>query len=237
VYGIQRLLLVVVFSAIVLGMSPPAEAQIYSWRDANGSLVLSDRTPASATDTYRVAHATSVRATRPASSAYAGDYEPLILHHAAANGLRPDLVRAVIQVESGFNPRAVSPKGAMGLMQLMPATAAELGVGNPFSPAANIKGGTLYLRRLLDKFNNNEELALAAYNAGPEAVDRYGRRVPPYRETLNYVRQVKKQTAVSSSSARRVIYKTVQIVDGRRITTYTDTRPSSGQYEIVDTRR
>jgi len=68
-------------------------------------------------------------------------------------------------------------------------------------------------------------------------VDRYGQRVPPYRETLNYVRRVKKQTAVSSSSVRRVIYKTVQVVDGRRITTYTDTRPSSGQYEIVDTRR
>ena len=237
VCGIQRFLIVALFSAVVLGMSPLAEAQIYSWRDANGSLVLSDRVPTSAPDTYLVAHAPSVRATRPASSGYAGDYEPLIVHHAAANNLRPDLVRAVIQVESGFNPRAVSSKGAVGLMQLMPGTAAELGVGNPFNPAENIKGGSAYLRQLLDKFNNNEELALAAYNAGPEAVDRYGQRVPPYRETLDYVRQVKKQTAVSSSSVRRVIYKTVQIVDGRRITTYTDTKPSSGQYEIVDTRR
>lgn len=237
VYGIQRFSLAVFISAVVLGMSSLAEAQIYSWRDANGSLVLSDRVPASAPDTYLVAHATSVRATRPASSGYAGDYEPLIVHHAAANNLRPDLVRAVIQVESGFNPRAVSPKGAVGLMQLMPGTAAELGVGNPFNPAENIKAGSAYLRQLLDKFDNNEELALAAYNAGPEAVDRYGQRVPPYRETLDYVRQVKKRTEVSSSSVRRVIYKTVQIVDGRRITTYTDTKPSSGLYEVVDTRR
>jgi len=237
VYGIQRFLPVVAFSAVVLGMSPHAQAQIYSWRDANGSLVLSDRTTSSAAATYRVAHATSVRVTRPPSSGYLGNYEPLIIRHAAANNLRPDLVRAVIQVESGFNPRAVSAKGAMGLMQLMPDTASELGVGNPFNPAENIKGGTVYLRRLLDKFNNNEELALAAYNAGPEAVDRYGQRVPPYRETLNYVREVKKQTAVSSSSSRRIIYKTVQIVDGRRVTTYTDTKPSSGRYEIVDTRR
>jgi soluble lytic murein transglycosylase-like protein len=237
VRGIQRLSFTVLVSAVVLGTTPPAEAQIYSWRDANGSLVLSDRVPASAPDTYLVAHATSVRATRPASSRYAGDYESLIVRHAAMNSLRPDLVRAVIQVESGFNPRAVSPKGAVGLMQLMPGTAAEFGVGNPFNPAENIKGGSAYLRQLLDKFNNNEELALAAYNAGPEAVDRYGQRVPPYRETLNYVRQVKNRTGLSSSGARRVIYKTIQIVDGRRVITYTDTKPSSGQYEIVDTRR
>jgi soluble lytic murein transglycosylase-like protein len=237
VRGIQRLSLAGLFSAVMLGMGPPAEAQIYSWRDANGSLVLSDRVPASAPDTYLVAHATSIRTTRPASSGYADEYESLIVRHAAMNNLRPDLVRAVIQVESGFNPRAVSPKGALGLMQLMPGTAAELGVSNPLNPAQNIKGGSAYLRQLLDKFNGNEELALAAYNAGPEAVDRYGQRVPPYRETLDYVRQVKNRTGVSSSGARRVIYKTVQIVDGRRVITYTDTKPSSGQYEIVDTRR
>jgi soluble lytic murein transglycosylase-like protein len=237
VYGIPRFSLVVLLATVALGMSSTAEAQIYSWRDASGSLVLSDRVPASAPDSYLVAHATSVRATRPASSDYAGDYDRLIVHHAAANNLRPDLVRAVIQVESGFNPRAVSPKGAMGLMQLMPGTAAELGVSNPLNPAENVKGGSAYLRQLLDKFNNNEELALAAYNAGPEAVDRYGQRVPPYRETRDYVQKVKNRTAVTSSSVRRIIYKTVQVVNGRPVATYTDTKPASGQYEVVDTRR
>ena len=103
----------------------------------------------------------------------------MVQEHAARQSLRPDLVRAVIQVESGFNPHARSPKGAMGLMQLMPATARDLGVHNAYDPGENIRGGTLYLRQLLDWFDGDEELALAAYNAGPNAVDCYGRRIPP----------------------------------------------------------
>jgi Rod binding domain-containing protein len=100
-----------------------------------------------------------------------------------------NLIAAVITQESGGNPRAVSAKGAKGLMQLMDTTAADMGVAAPFSPWANITGGTKYLRLLLDKFSGNERLALASYNAGPAAVERYG-TIPPYRETQDYVASV-----------------------------------------------
>ena len=103
------------------------------------------------------------------------------------NTVSVDLVCALIQAESAFNPRAVSPKGAIGLMQLMPATAAEHGVTDAFNPVQNIRAGVKYLKQLLDSYDGRVELALAAYNAGPGAVKKYGGKVPPYRETQNYV--------------------------------------------------
>lgn len=117
------------------------------------------------------------------------EMETLIRSHAQRHGLSSRLVQAVIQVESGYNPRARSHKGAMGLMQLMPDTARLMKVSNPYDPDENIRGGTLYLRRMLDRFANNVQLALAAYNAGPSAVDRF-RGIPPYRETRDYVGRV-----------------------------------------------
>jgi soluble lytic murein transglycosylase len=114
--------------------------------------------------------------------------DPVIQRHADATSLDPRLVEAVIQVESGYNSRAVSRKGAQGLMQLMPQTARELGVKNPFDPEENVGGGTRYLRSMLDAFGSLD-LALAAYNAGPNAVQRH-RGVPPYRETRDYVGKV-----------------------------------------------
>jgi soluble lytic murein transglycosylase-like protein len=216
-----------------------AAAQIYAWRDGNGNLVLSDRRLDSGAATYAVPDAPTIRTTRPAEPDTARTrFEPLVQEYAAQHGLRPDLVRAVIQVESGFNPRARSPKGAMGLMQLMPATARELGVRNAYDPTDNVRGGTVYLRQLLDRYEGNEELALAAYNAGFEAVDRHGGQVPPYQETQNYVRKVGAAADVDEAPApgrgKRVIYRTVEIIDGRPVERYTTERPRSGTYEIVE---
>src|SRR5712692_11100412 len=104
-------------------------------------------------------------------------------------GLSEDLIAAVIEAESGFNPRAVSCRGARGLMQIMPPTVASLGVREPFNPRENIEGGVRHLRALMDRFKNNLPLALAAYNAGERAVIYY-RGIPPYRETRQYVNRI-----------------------------------------------
>lgn len=123
----------------------------------------------------------------------------LIDRFAAHYGLDPTLVRAVIQVESGFNRYAQSNKGAMGLMQLMPGTARELQVTDPWDPEQNVRGGTAYLRRMLDRFGE-VELALAAYNAGPEAVARHS-GIPPFAETRDYVRKIACLTGGSCESS------------------------------------
>ena len=117
------------------------------------------------------------------------DLEPLIRRHSDAQNLDPKLVEAVIQVESGYNHKAVSNKGAMGLMQLTPDTASLFNVRNPFDAEDNVRAGTRYLRQLLDRFAGRVELALAGYNAGPGAVEKH-RGIPPYAETRDYVKQV-----------------------------------------------
>ena len=147
---------------LLVAMFAPAtvSAQIYAWRDANGTLVLSDRELNTPTKIFEVPGAPSYRTTTADDRAVSAPrFDDLVLAHAQRHSLRPELVRAVIQVESGFNPMATSPKGAMGLMQLMPATARALGVRNPYDPEDNIRGGTAYLRQLLDKYDGNEQLA------------------------------------------------------------------------------
>lgn len=118
-----------------------------------------------------------------------GDFSPAIDRHARAQGLDPDLVHAVIRAESAYRPEAVSPKGAIGLMQVMPGTGKRFGVSDLEQPEANLRAGTAYLRHLMDRFNN-VPLALAAYNAGEGAVMRHGNQIPPFPETQGYVRSI-----------------------------------------------
>lgn len=222
--------------AVLCLWATPAQAQIYALRDASGVLTLSDKPLGEGAQTYAVSGASGFRTTVPVRGARLSAWDDLIEERAAAHGVRAELVRAVIQVESAYNPRARSIKGAMGLMQLMPGTAADLGVTNPYDPEQNIRGGVAYLRSLIDRFNGSEELALAAYNAGPGAVRKYGYVIPPYRETRDYVRKVRTRTDVTAQP-KNVVYRVFEDVDGEEVIRYTNVRPSSGRYEVVTARR
>ena len=138
----------------------------------------------------------------PAKPIVKPPYRELVEAAAARYNVDADLITSVIAVESSFDPKAVSRKNARGLMQLLPQTAARLGVQNIYDPQENIDAGTRYLRELLQRYNNNLVLALAAYNAGPERVQQYD-RVPPFAETISYVRRVKRGYEKSKSSTAK----------------------------------
>src|SRR5687768_1525999 len=180
---------VLVFSAaagLLPALAPVALAQAIP---ANFSYTRTETGTPLISDTGFTAAPSQQAPKAPRVNSRAAQFESLIEQHANANNVSPVLVRAVIEAESAFNPRAVSHLGAMGLMQLMPGTARDLGVTDPFDPNDNIRGGTKYPRKLLDRFDGNVNLALAAYNAGPGAVERYD-GIPPYRETRNYVAKI-----------------------------------------------
>lgn len=162
-----------------------AGGSIYAYTDAEGVTHYTNR-PRGDSRFKRVVFRDQQRLWRPAP--VHSDYDELIDETARVYRLPPALVKAVIAAESAFDPRAVSNRGAQGLMQLMPQTAASLGIENPLEPASNVRGGTGYLRAMIDRYGDLTR-ALAAYNAGPTAVDRYG-GVPPYRETRDYVDRV-----------------------------------------------
>jgi hypothetical protein len=216
----------------VLGASRPAQAQIYSWNDPNGIMVVSNL-PRGGSGQRTLATARALTARVAGPMLMSSTFDQIIRQHSSLQGIRADLVRAVIQVESAFNPRAISPKGAMGLMQLMPQTAARFGVLDPFNPAENIRAGVGYLKQLLIRYENNEQLALAAYNAGPLAVDKYGSQIPPYTETQNYVQRINALGGSTPGAPGIRIYKSVDIVDGEPIATYSNVKPANGNYQEV----
>lgn len=190
----MRLLLVVLS---MLAFSVPVKADIYTYTDANGVLHFSNVPD---NKNYKIIVATQRDeggSEPPRGQVQAGQvgknrFAPLVEAAARAHQVDASLLHAVISAESGYNPAAVSSKGAVGLMQLMPETARRYGVGNSFDPEQNILGGTRYLSDLLQIFDNNLELAVAAYNAGENAVIRHGYNIPPYRETRAYVPKVLK---------------------------------------------
>lgn len=171
-----------------------AWADVYKYRDARGHILLTDKPMRGMKLLKRYSMSTG-RATRASDSLAAMRKRrelltPLIERAATESQLRPALIHAVVRAESAYRADAVSSKGAVGLMQLMPATAERYGVSNRRDPAQNLRGGSTYLRELLEMFDNDLQLALAAYNAGENAVIRYGRQIPPYAETQDYVRKV-----------------------------------------------
>lgn len=171
--------------------------EIYRSYDAAGKPIFSDRPVNRTSQVFATFDGTrlwprsgSGPITLPQLAARRKALDPLVQRVAATHGLHAGLLKAIIEVESGFNSRARSPKGAIGLMQVMPATAARYGQFDLYSPEQNVDVGARYLRDLLKMFHGDVRLAVAAYNAGEGAVIRHGRRVPPYQETIKYVPMV-----------------------------------------------
>jgi hypothetical protein len=175
----------------------------------------------------------------PPPPAPKANFRDLVEHSAARYQVDADLISSVIATESNFNPRAVSRKNARGLMQLMPGTAAKLGVRDVFDPQENIDAGTRYLGNLLQRYRNDLALALAAYNAGPERVEQYG-RVPPFAETVSYVRKVQRtyEKSKSAASGSNAASAPPFLLLGASLpsSSVAATLPSSGETPSTDTR-
>lgn len=186
-------------SWLVLGLllCRPGWADIYVYTAPDGAVSLSN-VPTDDRYTVLVAAAPQAAAIAPVITPLKpgpgltrkARYDKAVEDVSRTYGIESALLHAVISVESGYNPKAVSKKGAAGLMQLMPGTAKRYGVADAFDPAQNLRGGANYLRDLLDLFGSDVSLAVAAFNAGEQAVMKHGNRIPPYRETLRYVPQV-----------------------------------------------
>ncbi len=172
--------------ALVIVLPPAAPANIYKYIDAEGVVHFTNTPTTQGFVLYiREKNRWGEKSGQPISKIY----DPIIRKAGQAYGVDAALIKAVIKAESDFNPRAVSKKGARGLMQIMPENELALNISNPFDPSQNIMGGTRYLSRLLARYDRKLELALAAYNAGPTAVDQY-QRIPPFKETQAYVEKV-----------------------------------------------
>ena len=182
---------IAVAGCLTAAAASPARAAgqaIYGFEDERGVIHFTNVAPDSRYQRVALTSGSLVVEPRPARVPRSVTYDGLIGAAARTHQIPPSLVKAVVAAESNFDPHAVSRKGARGLMQLMPETAAQLGVADPLRPEENLRGGTRYLRAMLDRYGATR-LALAAYNAGPAAVDRYG-GIPPYAETRDYVERV-----------------------------------------------
>jgi soluble lytic murein transglycosylase-like protein len=196
------------FIAILLSASSAAaNSKIYTYLDAHGQRHYTD-----VPDNNRYRLLVLSPQDRTASGdrydfqllAKATQYDSIIEHAAVSSALEPNLLRAVIVVESGFNARAKSKRGAVGLMQLMPATASRYGVSNPYDARQNVHGGARYLKFLIEHFGHDVRLALAAYNAGEDAVERNGGQIPPFSETMAYVPRVLKIYKMLTEQSRTI---------------------------------
>jgi soluble lytic murein transglycosylase-like protein len=195
--SIKRITVALVAACFLLASVKPAHAQIASYVDENGKRVFVNEESPARRSGSTIASASSKREAVPAlptlesrnSGPSDAQLEKIVQETAARHQVDPALVKAVIHTESGGNPNAISRKGAVGLMQLIPGTARRFGVGNLLDPAQNVEGGTTYLKSLLDRYNGDLSKSLAAYNAGEHAVDQSG-GVPWYPETRRYVRKV-----------------------------------------------
>ena len=179
-------------AVLALALARAADAQIFVYKDVYGRTFFSDTPQHEGFTRYQPRSEYELRAgvhERELSARYTRAYDPAIKRASREYGVSAALVKAVIAAESGFDPSATSRKGALGLMQLMPDTAKDLGVDDALDPWQNIDGGTRYLCSMIDRFPGEIELALAAYNAGPQKVAQF-QGVPPYKETRSYVKRV-----------------------------------------------
>jgi hypothetical protein len=184
---------VVVFASVLTLFNFPSSAQTFYQKKKNGVIFITNIPPKEKGYKRIKIPWQTIGVSRhrsPGAFRYSNDFDYHINERASNSGIDSRLIKAIIKVESNFNPRAVSPKGAMGLMQLMPETARRNGVGDPYDPAENIRGGVKYFKKLTTMFKGDLRLALAGYNAGEDAVVEYGYRIPPYQETINYVDKV-----------------------------------------------
>ncbi len=179
----MKKLLIIILALVIYST---ASADIYRYEDKDGVIHFTDTPTHKGFKLYLRTGFFNVKDYKE----YFRKYDHLIQKYASTYNMDYSLIKAVVRAESGYNPKAVSKKGAMGLMQLMPETASLFECENPFDPESNIKTGIKYLRYLLNYFNGNVELALAAYNAGPKNVIKYNYSIPPFQETRAYVKKV-----------------------------------------------
>jgi soluble lytic murein transglycosylase-like protein len=205
--------LLIIMTIIALGAAV-AEADIYRYVDDNGVVCYTDAPLNKKAERIMKTDTAGIQE-RSAGTSESGDFDGIVVNKAAKYKIDPSLVHAVIKTESNGDPYAVSRKGAMGLMQLMPGTADDLEVRNPFDPEENIEGGTRYLRYLIEKFGGDLTLALAAYNAGPTLVEKRG-SVPEISETKRYVKKVlslyKGKTYLSVPSSNQALGSKPEVI-------------------------